>query len=270
MKTIAINGKIIPLFITALCLFFFVPNNVTAQDKQVKNVKTVKVEAKEIKQDNKDAKLTDDQKTKMKDLRAENMKAIQILKAQGQELKAHLKTLNIAEKPDNKAIFKTIDELTANQGEIMKRMITFRQASKALLTPEQLKALELRGGMGRGMGMGGRDQNFRNRGNRNFGGGQMMRRGGMNRPGQMMRGGGMNRPGQMMQRGGMNRPGQMQPGGMNRQGQMMQNGQMQQREIIIRKGGQDSGGQMMPQGQMQRRFQIIRDGHPVSDSTKIK
>lgn len=256
MKTIAIKGKIIPLLITGLCLIFLASNSALAQNKQAKNVKTVKIEAKEVKQENKAAKLTDDQKEKMKDLRAENMKAIQTLKAQNEELKAHLKTLNIAEKPDNKAIFKTIDELTANQGEMMKRMFTFKQSVKALLTPEQLKAMEARGGMNRHMGMGGRNQMGRMQGNRNFGRGQMMQRGGMNRMGQMQRGG-MNRPGQMMQRG----QGQMGQGGMRPQGQMMN-----------RQGGQGfGGGQMMPQGQMQKRFQIIRQGRPVvSDSTKTK
>lgn len=256
MKTIAIKGKIIPLLITGLCLIFLASNSALAQNKQAKNVKTVKIEAKEVKQENKAAKLTDDQKEKMKDLRAENMKVIQTLKAQNEELKAHLKTLNIAEKPDNKAIFKTIDELTANQGEMMKRMFTFKQSVKALLTPEQLKALELRG-INKHMQMGRRNQMGRMQGNRNFGRGQMMQRGGMNRQGQMMQRGGMNRPGQMMQRG----QGQMGQGGMRPQGQMMN-----------RQGGQGfGGGQMSPQVQMQRRFQMIRQGRPlVSDSTKTK
>jgi len=255
MKTIAIKGRIIPLLITGLCLIFLASNSVLAQNRQAKNVKTVNIEAKEVKQKNNPAKLTDDQKAKMKDLRTENMKAVRTLKAQNEELKAHLKTLNIADKPDNKAIFKTIDELTANQAEMMKKMITFKQSVKALLTPEQLKALELRGGMNRQMGMRGRNQMGGMQGNRNFGRGQMMQRGGMNRMGQMQRGG-MNRPGQMMQRG----QGQMGQGGMRPQGQMMN-----------RQGGQRfGGGQMMPQGQMQKRFQIIRDGKPlVSDSLRI-
>lgn len=242
MKTIAIKGKIIPLLITGLCLIFLAPNSTMAQNKQSKNVKTVRIEAKEVKQGNMAAKLTDDQKAKMKDLRVEYMKAIETLKAQNEEMAAHLKTLNIAEKPDTKAIFKTIDEMMANRGEIMKRSISFREACKALLTPEQLKAMEARG-MNRRMEMGGRNQNWKKQGNRNFGRGQMMQRGGMNRPGQMMQG-----------------------------GQMGQGGMRPQRQMMNRQGGQGSGGgQMMPQGQMQRRFQIIREGHPsVSDSTKTK
>jgi Spy/CpxP family protein refolding chaperone len=254
MKTIAIKGRIIPLLITGLCLVFLASNSALAQNRQAKNVKTVNLEAKEVKQENNPAKLTDDQKAKIKDLRMENMKAVRTLKAQNEELKAHLKTLNIAEKPDNKAIFKTIDELTANQAEMMKKMITFKQSVKALLTSEQLKALELRGGMNRHMGMGDRNHMGRMQGNRNFGRGQMMQRGGMNRMGQMQ-GGGMNRPGQMMQ-----------------QGQMFRGGMSPNELMIIRQGGQGiGGGQMTPPAQMQRRMQMFRQGRPaISDSTKTK
>jgi Spy/CpxP family protein refolding chaperone len=204
MKTIAIKGKIIPLLVIGLCLIFLAPNGVMAQDKSAKNVKTINIEAKEIKNRNEALKLTDDQKAKMKDLRVENMKAVQSLKAQSQELRAHLKLLNLAEKPDNKAIFKTIDELTANRGEIMKHMITFKQSVKDILTPEQIKALELRRMNGH-MRMGGHNQMWGQQGNRNFGRGQMMMRGGMNRPG-------------------------------NGGGQMMQQGQMRKRFQIIRQG----------------------------------
>jgi Spy/CpxP family protein refolding chaperone len=239
MKTNAIKGKFIPLLVTGLCLIFLAPHSIMAQDKQAKNVKTIKIETKEIRQEKSALKLTDDQKAKMKDLRVENMKVIQTLKAQSQELKAHLKTLNLAEKPDNKAIFKTIDELTANRGEIMKHMITFKQSVKAILTPEQLKAFELRR-MNRHMGMGGHNQMWGQQGNRNFGRGQMMQRGGMNRPGIMRRGG------------------QMGQGGMRPQGPMMN------------RPDNDSG-HMMPHGQMQKRFQMMRQGRPLpSDSTKLK
>jgi Spy/CpxP family protein refolding chaperone len=170
MKKNAIKGKIIPLLITGLCLIFAVQNNVIAQNKPVKNYK---VEAKTGNWAIKIAKLTDEQKAKLKDLRIDHMKAIRLLKAQSQELKAHLKTLNLAEKPDNKAIFKTIDELTANHGEIMKHQITFKQSLKALLTPEQLKALELRI-MNNRFQKGRPNQMWGQRGNSNFGRGYIM------------------------------------------------------------------------------------------------
>ena len=242
MKTIAMKGIIIPLFITLLCLILLVPIKIMAQVNQVKNTKIVRVErAMVIDQGKLNAKLTDEQKAKIKDLRVAHMKAVQLLKAQSQEIAAHLKTLNLADKPDNKAIFKTIDELVAIRGDIMKSNITFKQSIKAILTPEQFKELQLRFLNKRGE-MGGRNQNWKRQGNSNFGRGQMMQRGGMNRPGQMM------------QRG------QMRQGGMRPQGPMMN-----------RQGSGFGGGQMMPQGQMQKRFQVIRQGQPnVPDTTKIK
>ena len=259
MKTNALKGILIPLFITTICSIFLVTNSVLAQNNSQKKVTTVRVQtARVIDQVNAPNKLTDDQKAKIKDLRIEHIKALQTLKAQNQELTAHLKTLNLAERPDNKAIFKTIDDITAIHGDIMKRNITFRQSIKALLTPEQIKAMEMSRMNGR-FGMGGRNQNSGQQGNRNFGRGQMGR-GGMRPQGQMMqRGqmgqGGMRPQGQMMGRGQMG-----QGGGMGPQGQMMLRGQMGQ-----------SGGQMMPQGQVQRRLQIIRQGRPmVSDTTKTK
>lgn len=264
MKTNALKGIIIPLFITTVCSIFLVTNSALAQNNQTKKITNVRVEqAQVVNPGNEANKLTDDQKAKIKDMRIEHMKSIQTLKAQNAELTAHLKTLNIAEKPDNKAIFKTIDEITALRGDIMKRNITFEQSIKSLLTPEQIKALEMRRMNGR-FAMGGRNQNFGQQGNRNSGRGQMgggqMGRGGMRPQGQMMqRGqmgqGGMSPQGQMMQRGQMGQGGAMRP-----QGQMMQRGQMGQ-----------GGGQMMPQGQVQKRFQIIRQGQPnVSDTTKTK
>ena len=245
MKTNALKGIIIPLLITTICSIFLVTNSVSAQNNQTKKVTNVRIQqAQVVNPANAPNKLTDDQKAKIKDLRIEHMKALQTLKAQNQELTAHLKTLNLAERPDNKAIFKTIDDITAIHGDIMKRNITFIQSIKALLTPEQIKAMEMRRMNGR-FGMGGRNQNFGQQGNRNFGRGQKGR-------------GGMRPQGQMMQRG------QMGQGGMRPQGQMMQRGQMGQ-------GGMRPQAQMMPQGQMQKRFQMIRQGRPmVSDTTKTK
>jgi len=259
MKTKSVKGILIPLSITIICLIFLIPNSIIAQNNQGNNVKTITIQGMPMGDKNPNAvKLTDDQKTKMKDLRVEHMKAIQLLKSQNQEMAAHLKTLNLADKPDNKAIFKTIDEMMANRGEIMKRTISFKQATKAILTPDQIKALELRRGNRGGMMMRGRNQMFGQGGRNNFGRGQMQR-GGM-----MMRGG-QNRPGQMMQM-----PGQFGQRGMGQQGQMMN---PQGRQGFG--GGQlfkiqsDQPGQP---GQMQKRIQIIKkDGQPKTpDTTKTQ
>jgi Spy/CpxP family protein refolding chaperone len=236
MKTNAIKGMIIPLFLTWLCFIFLLPNNVMAQNKQDKNGKKVRVERAVVAhQENMAFKLTDDQKAKIKDLRLEHMKAVQLLKAQNEEMVAHLKTLRLAEKPDNKAMFKTIDEMMATRGEIMKREVSFREAFKAILTPEQIKAMESRG-FANHFGMGARNQNWRPQGNHQFGRGQMMQRGGMNRPGMMM----------------------------NR-------GQMPQGAMMNRQGQGFGGRQMMPQVQMQRRFQVVKEGPAKTpDTTKVK
>lgn len=86
--------------------------------------------------------LTKEQQAKMKDLRGEHQKATQLLRAQHAEKAAHLKTLTLADNPDTKAINKTIDEMMALSGDILKRAISFRQAVKGILTPEQLKEFQ--------------------------------------------------------------------------------------------------------------------------------
>jgi Spy/CpxP family protein refolding chaperone len=195
MKASTMKGMFIPLFITWICLFFLIPNNVLAQNKP-ENVKKFRTErAVRANQIKKELRLSEDQKTKIKDLRIDHAKAIQLLKAESAELTAHLKTLNLAENPNNKAIFKTIDEMMANRGEMMKRMVSFKQAFKAILTPEQIKEMEARHFNNRN-GMGGKNQRFNQRGRSNFGPGQMMQRDMMNRQGQMQRGQMMNRQGQ--------------------------------------------------------------------------
>jgi hypothetical protein len=105
------------------------------------------------------------------------MKATQLLRAQHAEKAAHLKTLTLADNQDSKAINKTIDEMMALKGEILKQGISFKQAFKEILTPDQLKDFQSRmlnmrhhrGGMGfdRGQMMGGQ------KGVLQFGRGQM-------------------------------------------------------------------------------------------------
>ena len=236
MKTIAMKKMIIPLFITWLCFIFLFPYNVMAQDKSENNVKRASVErADEVRHGKMVSKLTQDQKAKIKDLRLDHMKAIRLLKAQSGEWEAHLKTLNLAEKPNNKAIFKTIDEMMATRGEIMKRMVSFKQAFKAILTPEQIKALEARH-FNNLSGMGRNNLNFRQHGERNFGGEQMM-----------------------------------QENQINRQHQMMQQEQMRQRQIMNRPGQNNGGEKMMPQMRMEKRMRIMHEDQPkAADTTTVK
>ena len=242
MKTIAIKGLIINLFITGLSLIILAPNTAIAQDKPERNVKTVRVE-KTIRgnQHKMVSRLTEDQKTKIKDLRLDHMKAIQLLKAQSEELAAHLKTLNLAEKPDNKAIFKTIDEMMTTRGEIMKRMFSFKQALKAILTPEQIKEMEARHFNNR-LGMGNMHQRWGQQGGRNFGRGDMMQQNRMHSE-------------------------QMEQQQMMQQQQMM----MHHQQMMNQQGQEFGDGQMSPQMQMKRRFQMTHKDQPnTPDTTNVK
>ena len=192
MKANRMKGMFIPVFITWLCLVFLMPNNVMAQNKPEEVMKVRTERAVRSDQGKKATQLSEDQKGKIKDLRIDHAKAIELLKAESAEYAAHLKTLNLAENPNNKAIFKTIDEMMTNRGEIMKRMVSFKQAFKAILTPEQIKEMEARHLYSR-MEKGGKNQRFNQRGRRDFGSGQMIQRDWMSRQGQMQHGQMMNR-----------------------------------------------------------------------------
>ena len=89
--------------------------------------------------------LTDVQKTKIKDLMYERNKDKQMMKAQLAEKKAHLRTLTLADAPDRNAINKTIDEMSALQGTMMKHSIDMKFNIKSVLTPDQYKEWEMHG-----------------------------------------------------------------------------------------------------------------------------
>ena len=81
--------------------------------------------------------LTDDQKTKIKDLRLNNIRETKVFRNQLGELKARERTLTTADKPDLKAIDSNIDEITKARGQILKAKAHFVQQVRALLTDEQ-------------------------------------------------------------------------------------------------------------------------------------
>ena len=90
--------------------------------------------------------LTDDQKTKMKDLRLAHMKEVQPLQNQLGELRAKQRTLTTAEKPDMKLINANIDEITKVQSQLMKSQAQMKQQIRALLTDEQRIAFDNKNG----------------------------------------------------------------------------------------------------------------------------
>jgi len=99
--------------------------------------------------------LSEDQKSQIKNLRMQMTKETTPIKAQIREKKAHLNTLSIAEKPDMKAINKTIDEIGALQVKIMKAHAKMRQDIRALLTDEQKVVFDSKAGNMKGHGAKG-------------------------------------------------------------------------------------------------------------------
>lgn len=105
--------------------------------------------------------LTDDQKEKIDKIHLNLSKQILPIQNQLDEKKAHLKTLNSAEKPDMAKINATIDEIGGLKTDIMKKRVAARQDIRAQLTEEQRIEFDSRGpgmhkGKGRGQGYGHR------------------------------------------------------------------------------------------------------------------
>ncbi len=102
--------------------------------------------------------LTEDQQNQMKEMRVAHMKAVQPVRDQLMELKAHQRTLMNAENPDQKAINKNIDEMTKLQNKLMKMGSEQLLKVKSILTDEQKVMIQSRiGKSGKfGSGMKGR------------------------------------------------------------------------------------------------------------------
>ena len=123
-------GKVILLF-----LFIFAPGYGYAEKLKHRHDST-RLEKK--------LKLTPDQKTKLSQIRMELKKNILPLKNLVNEKKAHLQTLQTAEKADLKQIYATIDELQELKTKIQKLRATHRQEIRQLLTSEQRLNFDLR------------------------------------------------------------------------------------------------------------------------------
>jgi len=86
--------------------------------------------------------LSDEQKAELKSLRAENQKVIRYESNMLKEKQAHLRTLLSAPKKDDKAIDKTIDQISSAKGDLLKKKIANQEKMKSLLTDEQVQQLE--------------------------------------------------------------------------------------------------------------------------------
>jgi Spy/CpxP family protein refolding chaperone len=81
--------------------------------------------------------MTTELKTKMDALKVTHMKQIQALKNKMHELKAHQRTLETADKPDMKAVYANIDEMTKLQNQMMKAQADHRNEIRSMLNDEQ-------------------------------------------------------------------------------------------------------------------------------------
>jgi len=88
-------------------------------------------------------------KKKLKELRTPHAKEVLPLRNLLAEKKAHLKTLQTAEKADLNAINSTIDEMTQLQSQLMKKNAAHTQAIRKILTDDQRIAFDMRTSSGR-------------------------------------------------------------------------------------------------------------------------
>jgi Spy/CpxP family protein refolding chaperone len=103
--------------------------------------------------------LTEDQKTRIEDLRIAHMKEMQNFRNQISEKRAHLTILQTADNVDMKAVNSTIDEITSLKNKQMKSNAAHRQKVRSLLTDNQKVYFDThvgRKGYGKGMGQGHR------------------------------------------------------------------------------------------------------------------
>lgn len=141
IKAMKVKSKISTFLIaTTLVVVFSIPGQVQAQNTAARSEE---IKSKEYNMQKEHfgmiAGLTDEQKTKIKDLMYERTKERQMTKAELAEKRAHLRTLALADAPDRKAIDKTIDEISALQGTMLKHAIDMKFNLKSVLTPEQYK-----------------------------------------------------------------------------------------------------------------------------------
>ena len=99
--------------------------------------------------------LTDDQRTKLADIRDRQQRAAIPIRSDLELAGLDLRKLMRADKPDPKAIDAQIDKLSGLRARLQKSRISSMLEARAVLTPAQQKILrESRPGMGRGMRRG--------------------------------------------------------------------------------------------------------------------
>jgi len=152
-------------FLTAIALmigFTAIANNVLAQRGQGRGMMNDPERGARMGQCILD--LTPEQDAQISELRTKHLKEVTPLRNELGEKRAHLRTLQSADKPDLNAINKTIDEMATLRATIQKKGAAHRAEVASLLTEEQRvnfnaqrhgrKGKRGNAEMGRGMGRG--------------------------------------------------------------------------------------------------------------------
>jgi Spy/CpxP family protein refolding chaperone len=127
--------------LAVLCILSIIPLMSTAQ--QGANRSPARPETQQVNSDKIDEiiegipGITPEQRAKIEELKTKHLSASLELRAKIREKRAHIETLALAEKPNQKEIDATIDEVAALSAELQKKRMAFRLGVRELLTPQQ-------------------------------------------------------------------------------------------------------------------------------------
>jgi len=135
MKTLKLVSVLTILFLT-----ISVPN-LSAQDENQNNLKDKKERKGDFHQI---SNLSEDQKTKIKEIKTSHQKEIMPIRNEIREKEAHLQTLMTKDIVDLNEIYKLIDEISIKKTIIAKKRAENIQNIRKLLTPEQKVEFDLK------------------------------------------------------------------------------------------------------------------------------
>lgn len=113
--------------------------------------------------------LTEEQQKSIEQLRVKHIRKAELIRAEISEKHARMNTLKLAENPDDKAIDRTIDEISKLRGDLMKEREAHQREVKALLNDDQKAFYDARKGRGRNNGNGYNRQGKQGRNGRGMG-----------------------------------------------------------------------------------------------------
>lgn len=89
------------------------------------------------------ANLSDEQRTRLRQLKAQHLKSVAPLKAQARALKADLYALTLNDKPEQSAIQQKIDALVELKRKLLQEKSNYLRSSREVLTAEQRPAFDI-------------------------------------------------------------------------------------------------------------------------------